>query len=50
MSRVGIIGGGAMRQWLKKELSMKYSVAIYDIDPKKVIFLHLKIYQSWQKF
>ncbi|MEM0243062.1 MAG: prephenate dehydrogenase [Candidatus Aenigmatarchaeota archaeon] len=35
MLKVGIVGGGSMGQWLKKEISKKHKVLIYDSDKRK---------------
>ncbi|MBI5046466.1 prephenate dehydrogenase [Candidatus Micrarchaeota archaeon] len=34
--KIAIIGAGKMGGWLAKVLSQDYSVAVYDLDPKKV--------------
>ncbi|MEZ0318592.1 MAG: prephenate dehydrogenase [Pyrobaculum sp.] len=33
--RVGIVGGGAMGNWLKKEISKLHEAKVYDVDPAK---------------
>lgn len=32
---VGIIGGGRMGRWLKREISKRHETAIYDVDPSR---------------
>jgi len=33
--RVGVVGGGAMGQWLKREIGKEHDVLIYDVDKSK---------------
>ncbi len=33
--RVGVVGGGSMGMWLRRELSTRHQVLIYDVDPAK---------------
>lgn len=47
MARVGIVGGGAMGQWLKRELSQIHKVSIYDVDREKSDFGSLEELAEW---
>jgi Prephenate dehydrogenase len=33
--RVGVVGGGSMGVWLRRELSTRHQVLIYDVDPAR---------------
>ncbi|MFZ8808292.1 MAG: hypothetical protein ACO2PN_09340 [Pyrobaculum sp.] len=33
--RVGVVGGGFMGVWLRRELSTRHQVLIYDVDPAR---------------
>ncbi|MEM4438249.1 MAG: prephenate dehydrogenase [Pyrobaculum sp.] len=47
MARVGVVGGGAMGQWLKKELSTTHEVFIYDTAREKTETSTLEELLKW---